>query len=491
MGVGGVMGGVVATLAVALKGGSVGSTGKFVPYAPRPLPTPVPSKTTPVDRPNFLLVIADDLGQDQVGAYHVHPTPPPTPNIDALASHGLLFRNMIANPVCSPTRGTLMTGRYAYRYGIGNAIPPRKGWGLPATEEVVAATLREASGGSYLSAMVGKWHLATPDMGGLDHARSVGFTHHYGTWGNLLGPVPGTNAPMTYNHWAYVRDGELSTSTSYISVTTTDDAVRFAQELPEPWFIVVGYHLTHYPMHLPPEGTFTQPVPPSPNETQLYRFMVEALDHEFGRLLDGIGDDRLGRTDVVFMGDNGTAPVGVTPPFDKQMSKGALTRGGITVPFVMSGPSVRVVGESDTLLNTTDLYATWLDLAHLDASAAPRPADSVSFAPVLSDPTLDTRRYAYSERFAPNGMGPWEEHVASIQDEHFKLIVNTGKVEAFYDLRSDPGELDNLVLDRQPTPEYAAALMRLKYALPDVVSVPERPSAADLAARGLPAGGKL
>ena len=78
MGVGGALGGVVATLALALQGGRAPGTTKFVPYAPRPLPEPVPATTTAVNRPNFLLVIADDLGQDQVGAYHVHPTPPPT-----------------------------------------------------------------------------------------------------------------------------------------------------------------------------------------------------------------------------------------------------------------------------------------------------------------------------------------------------------------------------------------------------------------------------
>lgn len=482
--------GVLAALWLTSPEGRVGRRGTRVIEAgtPAELPPPVPFAEG-VKHPNILLIIADDFGQDQVGAYKVHPNPPPTPRIDALASQGMLFRNVTANPVCSPTRATIMTGRYAYRYGIGSAIPPRKGWGLPDTERVLPKVLKEASGGKYSSAMIGKWHLATPDMGGLDHARLVGFDHHFGTMGNLLGPVYGTQYPMTYFHWSKVEDGVVSESKSYITTVTTDDAIRWAKELPEPWFMVVSYHLTHYPQHMPPRELVTQEVMAHPSETDLYRLMAEALDTEVGRLLDHIDPAVRGRTDVMFMGDNGTAPVGVIEPFPRTDAKGALTRGGVAVPFIVSGPSVKAPGTAaDALINTSDLFATIVELAGLEV---PAPEDSVSFAGVFADPTLRTRQYAYAEHFSPNGMGPWEEHGSAVRDERYKLVVLNGKPEAFYDSLKDPLEQRNLLKLGQPPDDLKKAFKRLKYILPDAIPLATRPTAEELRADGIEPVGKL
>lgn len=492
IGLGVAFGAVIAVGVARNKPTKTGRGGRAAVTAVAPTtPTPrvgVARERTTVDRPNFLLMIADDLGQDQVGAYGVGVKPPPTPRLDRLADEGLLFRNAVANPVCSPTRGTVMTGRYAHRYGIGNAIPPRKGWGLPESEVVIARTLRERA--AYESAMIGKWHLATPDMGGMDHVRQVGFTHHLGTMGNLNAPVIGSEVPQTYFTWSKFTDGEVSTSTDYVTAVSVDDALRMAAELPEPWLIIVGFHLTHFPMHLPPKGLFTQNVPSSPSEGDLYRLMVEALDTEVGRLLDGLPAERRARTDILFMGDNGTAPVGVYGASPKQQSKGALTNGGIAVPFIWAGPSVAVQGgETVALVNTSDLFATWLDLAHADGT---RPEDSVSFAPVLADPSAHPRRYAFAERFSPNGMGPWEEHVVAIRDERYKLILSNGKPEAMYDLQEDPGEARSLfVAGQEPTPEQLAAFKRLKFALPAGVQVVDRPTPEAMAADGLDVSGRL
>lgn len=420
-----------------------------------------------VERPNFLLVVADDVGVDQIGAYGLQPKAPPTPRIDALAREGMLFRNAVADPVCSPTRGTLMTGRYAYRYGIGSAIPPRKGWGLPASEVLLPKVLRDAGG--YHSAVVGKWHLATPDMGGLDHVRAVGFDHHRGTMGNLLGPVMGTAESQTYSRWNYVVDGEMSVNEDYVTSRTIDDALALMRELPEPWFIHVAFHVGHFPMHLPPADLFTARVSSSPSEGELYRAMVESMDTELGRLFDGMDRAVLGRTDVIFMGDNGTAPVGVLDPFPKTQSKGSLLQGGVAIPFIVAGPSVRARGvTSDALVNTSDVFATFLELAHLDTEI---PEDSVSFATVLQDPDARTRAFAYAERFTPNGMGPWDEHIVAIRDDRYKLIVANGEPQSMFDLVEDPFERDDLFRGGEPNAEQMAAFRRLKHALPDVVAL--------------------
>jgi len=437
-----------------------------------------------VERPNLLLVVADDLGQDQIGAYGLNAKAAETPRIDALADEGILFRNVIADPVCSPTRATILTGRYAYRYGVGNAIPLRPGWGLPAGETVLARPLR-AQG--YHSAVVGKWHLATPDMGGLDHVRSVGFDHHLGTMGNLLGNVVGTERLMTYTDWNYVQDGQIAPNGAYITTVTTDDALRMAVELPEPWFILVAYNAPHYPMHVPPEGLRRSAVPEAPTEAEMYRLMVESVDIELARLLEGLGERRA-RTDVVFMGDNGSAPVADGGRLDGRHAKGTVGRGGITVPFIFSGPSARYVGETRSLVNTTDLFATFLQIA---GSQGPWPEDAVSVVPVLSDPLAAPRRYAFSERFTPNGMGPWDEHLVAIQDERYKLVLDTGVVDGFYDLVEDPLEHRNLWDDPEAKRRLADVIDRLKWALPDRVDVPKMPTQEALLARGIDLSGAL
>jgi arylsulfatase B len=431
-------------------------------------------------RPNFLLLVADDIGQDNVRAYNDTRRAAPMPHLDALAAEGLVFDHAIANPVCSPTRGTLMTGRYAYRYGIGNAIPPRKGWGLPESEVILPRVLKEKAG--YSSAIVGKWHLATPDVGGLDHARKLGFDHHSGTMGNLLGKVPATDKAMTYYHWPKVVDGAFTeVSDEYITSVAVDDAINFSASLAEPWFLYVAFHSAHFPMHMPPEDHFTQEVPKYPTEPHLYRLMIESLDHEIGRLLDGIDPAVLARTNILFMGDNGSAPVGVLPPWPKGGSKGALLRGGIRVPFILAGPSVVARGErTDALVNTTDLFATVLELAGIEA---PLPEDTVSFASVLRDPSLSPRDLAYAEHFAPNGMGPWEEQEVAIRDHRYKLIVTNGKPGQMFDLQEDPFEQRNLLVG-EPAPELVRQFKRLKYALPDSVKLEHRPTAEEVTAAG-------
>ncbi|MCB9682614.1 MAG: sulfatase-like hydrolase/transferase [Alphaproteobacteria bacterium] len=420
--------------------------------------------------PNVLVIVADDVGQDMVGAYGVSPDPPATPTIDALAAQGVMFRHAIADPVCSPTRATLLTGRYAWRYGVGAAIPPKAGWGLPASERLLPVALDEASDGAYTSVALGKWHLATPTMGGYDHPRQAGFDHHIGTMGNLLGYVDGE--PQTYFLWQRVVDGTPGVGRGYVTSATVDDAVAQVGTLPEPWFLYVAFHAAHFPMHVPPEGLYTTPLPRNPTEADLYRAMVEAMDTELGRLLAALPDDVRSRTDIVFLGDNGSAPSAVEPPWNKGMAKGSLARGGIRVPFIVTGPDAPLAGTStDALINTTDLYATVLDWVGSDE---PPPEDAISFASVLRDPDAKApRKIAYAERFGPNGPGDYTSFEAIVRDDRYKLLVRDGEEIAMFDLVDDPHERRN-AFRNDPTPELRNALRRLRHAMPDVAKVPRQ-----------------
>lgn len=417
---------------------------------------------------NVLVLVADDVGQDMLGMYDLPARVPATPNLDALAARGVRFREVVANPVCSPSRATLLTGRQAWRVGVGNAIAPKPGWDLPLSERTIAAALEEASGGRYRTWALGKWHLATPDRGGWDHPRRMGFDHHAGTMGNLLGAVDGVQ--QTYFRWLRVDDGVQSPAEGYITSATVDDALRAAQEGTEPFFLWVGFHAAHFPMHAPPASLYTTKLSPSPTEADLYRAMIEAMDTEIGRLLAGIPPDVMARTLVVFLGDNGSAPAAVEPPFQKQLAKGTLARGGTQVPLIVAGPPVTRPGStSGVLVSTTDLFATVAELVGL---TGPLPEDSTSFLYAVRDPEAPSvRQTAYTERFGPNGPAEtWTYHEAIVRDLQHKLLVRNGAEVGLYDLVADPMERHNL-FRTEPTAELRAALKKLRRMVPEVAKV--------------------
>lgn len=451
-------------------GGSGGDHPPIDPYDPAwtaLVTQPTQRRVVSDDLPNVLVLVADDVGIDMISGYDAHPLAPPTPRIDALADQGVRFRNAITAPLCSPSRAMLLTGRYPYRYGVGSAIAPKPGWDLPTTERTLARMLEEGSGGAYETYAIGKWHLATPDHGGWDHPRKMGFDHHIGTMGNLMGYLP-DGTPQTYTRWQRVVDGQPSVAEGYLTSATVDDALTAIHGALGPWFVYVGFHAAHFPMHRPPDALLSHPVPANATEPVLYRAMVEALDTEIGRLLDGIPPDVRARTWVVFLGDNGSAPSAVLPPWPRTAAKATLTQGGVRVPFVVSGPGVGQPGrDSDALINSTDLVATVIELVGLDE---PRPNDAVSFLPVLRDPTVAAPRpVAYAERF-PNGLDAWSWHEAMVQDAQYKLVVHNGAEVGLYDVVKDPFERDNLFGPRMSAGEKQAA-RRLKRALPPAALV--------------------
>jgi arylsulfatase A-like enzyme len=191
---------------------------------------------------------------------------------------------------------------------------------------------------------------------------------------------------------------------------------------------------------------------------------VEALDTEFGRLLNELGPERLARTLVVFLGDNGTTRAAVTWPLDPNRAKGTVYEGGIRIPLIVAGPEVAQGRECAALVNVTDLFLTLADAARVHAGRvipSGTPLDSYSLAPYLSDPDHPSiRTLAFAEHFAPNGP-PDDARTAdrfynrAIRDARYKLIRRQLGGEEFYDLESDPRELENL-FDRNLTlPELA------------------------------------
>ncbi len=409
---------------------------------------------------NVLVLVADDVGVDRVGAYREHPDPGRTPGVDRLAERGVLFRNAWAAPKCSPTRASALSGRFGFRTGVGEAITSGLA-GLSTGEVILPEVLARAPPGPYRSAVLGKWHLAGSGQGP-DHPRASGFDLHAGALANL----------GDYYGWSKAINGTQHPWCRYATTDTADDALRVARRLPEPWFLWVAFNASHKPFHAPPAHLHGYALSGPPNATPVehMKAMTEALDTEIGRLLAGIPSEVLDRTTVIFLGDNGTLGEAMDCPFPTDHGKGTLYEGGVNVPLIVAGPRVRVPGsECDALVCATDLFATISRIGGVDPAAAVPPGtelDSVSLLPYLRDPDLPSiRQWAYSERFFPNGTGGHVFHNRAIRGPRYKLIrweiAGQAPEESFFDLEADPFEQVDL-LEQELTSEEQQALRRLR-----------------------------
>lgn len=394
---------------------------------------------------NVLVIVADDLGVDRVAAYGEHHDPGHTPNIDRLAGAGVLFRNAWSNPVCSPTRATILTGRYSFRTLIGKAIRPfrKNAIGLDLSE----LTVPELLGPGYQSGATGKWHLSAASDG-LDHPRLQGF----GTFAGSLWNLKATQSD--YFRWHKVVNGQRTLSHTYATTDTTNDAIRLVDSLPEPWFLYVAYNAPHDPVHAPPDWLHTFSLSGDPLDSPVIhtKAMIEALDTELGRLLTHVDQDR---TTIMFLGDNGTAKVASEAPFLPQHAKATMYEGGLNVPLIVTGAGV-VPGECAALVHTVDVFATVAELTGFANTSK----DSVSLVPYLRGDPTPRREYVYSERFKPNGPGPYKVYEQAVRGSRFKLIRRK-KGEEMYDLATDPFEQIDILQQPLQTPQQEAAYQRL------------------------------
>ncbi len=425
--------------------------------------------------PNILLIIGDDMGNETLSCYGRSDNTAKTPNLDDLCEQGVRFENFWAQPVCSPTRATLLTGRYGFRTGVGRPTgdgdsmgdfpePPPKpasapaedagrgrpesnvtDFGLPINELALPMAFKVNDELGYSTAAIGKWHLADRRNGWERHPNIVGFDH-------FSGLIRGF--PDSFFTWNKVVDGEWSGQTGYAPDDKTADAVRWlTAQQGHPWFLWFAFNLPHNPLHLPPEdlwqGDYSSIDPqasPESNPLPYYHAMLEAMDTEIGRLLDAMTAEERANTYVIFMGDNGTANNVVTAPYERRKAKGTVYQGGVNVPMIVAGPGV-VSGVSNALVNSTDLFSTILELAGIDQSEtipAQLTLDSVSIVPYLADPDAESiREWAYADNFAGNFAGVEDGNYA-IRNATYKLLRHNGKLE-FYNLIVDPYEHNNLL----------------------------------------------
>jgi len=222
---------------------------------------------------------------------------------------------------------------------------------------------------------------------------------------------------------------------------------------------------------VPPDGLFTSDISaadPHFNPRPLFVAMAEATDAALAKLLVGLGKARL-RTNVIFLGDNGSPEPMVVPPIAPYQHKGTYYEGGIGIPLIISGPAVAAPGsEVAALVQATDLYATVAELAEVDLSQvlpAGHAQDGLSLVPFLRDPAAPAlRATAFSELFSPNGFGPKDAWFETLRGERYKLVVEGGNPDRLFDLALDPQETTDLLLG-SPTAEELAEYDALKNAL--------------------------
>ena len=398
--------------------------------------------TAQAARPNILLIIADDYGADGSSLFNSTnggAILPPTPNIASLVTNGVVFRSAYANPLCSPTRACLLTGRHGFRTGIGDVVGGSQA-PLSSTEFTLPRAFSANGGLGYQLAHFGKWHLAN---GPTTPLAVGGWTNYVG---NLIGQL--TN----YYNWAKTSNGVMRTSTNYATTDLVNDATAWISARgTNSWFLWTAFNAPHTPFHLPPtnlcphyaglSGTAGDIIA---HRLDYYHAMIEAMDTEIGRLLAALPDRA--NTHIIFLGDNGTLGSVIQPPLTSTRGKETLYEGGIHVPFIISGPAVTKPNRTnDTLVNPVDVFPTILEMAGSSVSAvvpATVTIDGQSLMAALQTTNVLYRR-SYSELFgdaiATNVGGQ------ALRDERYKLIRFTSGEQRFYDLQSDPVELTNLL----------------------------------------------
>jgi len=403
---------------------------------------------------SVLLLIADDLGADTLWPEdRSGRVVPETPNIDEICAQGVRFDNVWSLPTCSPTRSSILTGRYGFRTGVTAPVPPAPD--LPEDEPTLPRLLDERAPETWSHANIGKWHLGTDP-------NEMGWSHYSGL---LTGHLD------HYERWPRTVDGITETCHVYATTQQVDDALGWLREVdPErPWLLWLAFVAPHVPFHLPPGDLHDRDLRGTPGDiearpAEYYAAAIEAMDHEIGRLfrtLDQDGDGLPDHTTVVFLGDNGTPWRATQAPYVAEHAKDTPYQGGVHVPMCIAGPQVARGYATPALVSTVDLFATVLGMARVplrEVQDGARAYDSRSLLPLLVEPDSPFRDWVYTENFG----GTRDDRVngRAARDQRYKLIqLEDGASEA-YDLSTDPLETADL-LSGAPSEEVLQALEAL------------------------------
>lgn len=421
------------------------------------LQRPLFSKTNEAERPNIILCMADDMGWGDPGFNGNKIIK--TDNLDTMAQAGIRFTRFYSGaPVCSPTRGSCLTGRHPYRYGIffANIGHMRK-------EEVTLAEALKTQG--YTTGHFGKWHLGTLTTKEKDSNRGgpKGAKHYSPPWNNgfdvcfsteakvpTWNPMkkPDTNEPYGTYYWS--QDGtkvtdNLQGDDCRIIMDRVIPFIQNSAEKSKPFLAVIWFHAPHLPVVTGPQ--YRKIYSQYSEDEQHYFGCITALDEQVGRLRSqlrelGISDNTM----FWFCSDNGPEGKdgkhgrtrGSAGPFRGR--KRSLLEGGVRVPGLLEWPARIKAGQvTDFPCSTSDYFPTVMDILGFKMKGQPEPVDGISLSPLFNG--------KMQKRPKPIGFESGSQ--LSLTDNRYKIYSsNKGKTYMLFDLLEDPGETKDLAAEK-------------------------------------------
>ncbi|TFG78517.1 MAG: N-acetylgalactosamine 6-sulfate sulfatase [Flavobacteriales bacterium] len=374
-------------------------------------------------KPNIILIMADDQGWgDLSGSGNTNLK---TPNIDAIAHNGVSFENFFVQPVCSPTRAELLTGRHFPRLGVYETSAGGERMNLGET--TLADIFKEAG---YKTAAYGKWHNG---MQPPYHPNARGFDDYYGFasghWGNYFSPM------LEHN-------GEIVQGTGYLADDLTDHSIEFMEKNQKnPFLLYLPFNTPHSPMQVPDAywnrfkdkeliQKYQGPEPENENFTRAALAMVENIDYNVGRVMAKLKQLHLEEnTIVIYLSDNG--PNGWRYNGGMRGKKGSTDEGGVRTPFFVQWKNTLPKGKIVTPIATAlDILPTLSHLAGI-AVKTEHPIDGMDLTPLLfeDDPT-------WKDRLIFNH---WNGST-SIRTQDYRLDAQ----DRLYDMVKDHGQMHNI-----------------------------------------------
>ena len=405
-------------------------------------------------KPNIVFFLIDDLGYADCGFNGGQQIK--TPNIDKLAAGGAVLESHYVQPVCSPTRAALMTGRYATRTGVYTVVRPHAKWGLPLVERTLANALHDAG---YETAITGKWHLGEFDRAYLPTSR--GFDHQYG---HYFGAIDYFTHIRDGSHDWYRDDKELKED-GYSTHLVAREACRLIAEKhkSKPLFLYVPFNGVHAPMQVP--DSYLQPYATLNDPRQKLAGMLAAVDEAVGQIVHSLNKAGLREnTLIVFSSDNGGPKPGTNTPL--RDFKGSIYEGGVRGCAFANWPGKIPAGQRiKEPMHVIDWYPTLVKLAG-GSLEQKLPIDGRNVWPMLTQQARsphDAILCVKSPTEAAIRVGDWKlvSHSAAVApNEATKASANkksssASEVHELYNLAADIGETTNLA-DKEP--DRAAAI---------------------------------
>jgi arylsulfatase A-like enzyme len=409
------------------------------------------SNAAAADRPNFVFLMADDMGYADISCFGRREYT--TPNIDHLAAQGMKLTHAYANSaVCTATRVSLVTGRYQYRVEVGLYEPLSNGTkvGLPPGHPTIASTLKQAG---YGTALIGKWHVGdVPQFG----PTKYGYDHFWGF-------APGALDYFTHrvgepNSEPGLWDGEIKTEEhGYLTDLIADKTINYIRDYSgrkQPFLLSVHFNAPHWPWEGPEDEAAALKGGMSGFEAgnlATYGAMVREMDKAIGRILSELERNSFSKnTVVVFTSDNGGERFSDTWPFTGKKTE--LLEGGLRVPAVVRWPGhIKAGSVSEQVCMSMDWMPTFVSMAGGKIDAA-YPTDGMDLTGALTRGAAPVSRKVYW-RYRANGQ-------EAMRDGHMKwLKINDNQF--LFDVVADPLERANLrrkqpqVFERMAA-EYAA-----------------------------------